>query len=43
MEFYNYFNSRQGEIINLLKELVYLESPSTNKKAADRCSSCCPS
>ncbi len=38
MEFLHYFRSRQGEMINLLKEAVHLESPSTDKKAVDRCS-----
>jgi glutamate carboxypeptidase len=38
MEFHHYFKSRQGEMVNLLKELVSLESPSTEKKAVDKCS-----
>jgi glutamate carboxypeptidase len=38
MEFHHYFKSRQGEIVNLLKELVSLESPSLEKKAVDACS-----
>ncbi|UCE41869.1 MAG: M20 family metallopeptidase [Candidatus Aminicenantes bacterium] len=38
MEFRHYFKSRQGEMVNLLKELVSLESPSTDKKAVDKCS-----
>jgi len=38
MEFHHYFKSRQGEIVNLLKELVSLESPSLEKKAVDTCS-----
>ena len=37
MEFRHYFKSRQGEMVNLLKELVSLESPSTDKKAVDKC------
>jgi glutamate carboxypeptidase len=37
MEFHHYFKSRQGEIVNLLKELVSLESPSFDKKAVDKC------
>ena len=37
MEFHHYFKSRQGEIVNLLKELVSLESPSLDKKAVDKC------
>lgn len=39
MDFYLYFKSRQGEIINLLKNLVSRESPSQDKKAVDACSS----
>jgi len=38
MEFMHYFKSRQGEMMNLLKEMVHLESPSADKKAVDRCS-----
>jgi len=38
MEFHHYFKSRQGEMVNLLKELVSLESPSIEKKAVDKCS-----
>ncbi len=38
MEFRHYFKSRQGEMVNLLKELVSLESPSIEKKAVDKCS-----
>lgn len=38
MEFRHYFKSRQGELVNLLKELVSLESPSSDKKAVDKCS-----
>jgi glutamate carboxypeptidase len=38
MEFMHYFKSRQGEMLNLLKEIVHLESPSLDKKAVDRCS-----
>ena len=38
MEFHHYFKSRQGEMVNLLKELVNLESPSHDKKAVDACS-----
>ncbi len=37
MEFHHYFKSRQGEMVNLLKELVNLESPSSDKKAVDKC------
>jgi len=39
MDFNLYFKSRQGEMINLLKEIVSLESPSGDKKAIDACSS----
>lgn len=39
MDFYHYFKSRQGEMIHLLKDLVNLESPSSDKKAVDACSS----
>jgi len=39
MDFHHYFKSRRGEIIHLLKKLVELESPSTDKKAVDDCSS----
>lgn len=37
MEFHHYFKSRKGEIVNLLKALVNLESPSLDKKAVDKC------
>ena len=37
MEFGHYFKSRQGVMVNTLKELVSLESPSTDKKAVDIC------
>jgi glutamate carboxypeptidase len=39
MDFNQYFRSRQGEMIGLLKELVVRESPSSDKKAVDACSS----
>lgn len=39
MKFSHYYKSRQGEMINLLKELVSLESPSSDKAAVDKCSS----
>ncbi|MBU1473565.1 MAG: M20/M25/M40 family metallo-hydrolase [Acidobacteria bacterium] len=39
MKYAPYFRSRQGELINLLKQLVHLESPSDNKEAVDACSS----
>jgi len=38
MDFKQYFKSRQGEMINLLKELVQLESPTPDKRAVDACS-----
>lgn len=38
MEFRHYFKSRKGEIVNLLKALVHLESPSSDKEAVDKCS-----
>jgi glutamate carboxypeptidase len=38
MEFMHYFKSRQGEMLNLLKAAVHLESPTLDKKAVDRCS-----
>jgi glutamate carboxypeptidase len=38
MNFLHYFKSRQGEMINLLKELVARESPTSDKKAVDACS-----
>lgn len=39
MDFKQYFKSRQGEMINLLKELVQRESPTSDKKAVDACAS----
>jgi glutamate carboxypeptidase len=38
MNFQQYFKSRQGEMIGLLKELVGRESPTLDKKAVDACS-----
>lgn len=38
MDFYHYYKSRKGEMINLLKEIVNRESPSGDKKAVDACS-----
>jgi len=38
MDFQQYFKSRQGEMIGLLKELVGRESPTADKKAVDACS-----
>jgi len=37
MDFNQYFKSRQGEMVNLLKQLVGFESPSSDKKAVDAC------
>lgn len=37
MDFRLYFRSRQGEIVQLLKQLVALESPTQDKKAVDAC------
>jgi glutamate carboxypeptidase len=39
MEFRQYFKSRQGEMVHLLKNIVNRESPSQDKKAVDACSS----
>jgi len=39
MNFFHYYKSRKGEMLNLLKELVHLESPSTDNKAVNKCSS----
>ncbi len=39
MDFNQYFRSRQGEMVNLLKNIVSRESPSQDKKAVDSCSS----
>ncbi len=38
MDFNQYFKSRQGEMVNLLKQVVSHESPSSDKKAVDACS-----
>jgi glutamate carboxypeptidase len=38
MNFNLYFKSRQGEMISFLKELVRIESPTSDKKAVDACS-----
>jgi len=40
MDFNCYFKSRQGEMVSLLKDLVQRESPTSDKKAVDACSSC---
>jgi glutamate carboxypeptidase len=37
MNFFHYYKSRQGEMVNLLKELVRLESPSNDRKAVNKC------
>ncbi len=37
MNFPLYFRSRQGEMVNLLKRMVELESPTSDKKAVDAC------
>ena len=37
MNFQHYFKARRGEMVQLLKKLVDLESPSTDKKAVDAC------
>ena len=37
MNFFHYYKSRQGEMVNLLKELVRLESPSNDIKAVNKC------
>jgi glutamate carboxypeptidase len=38
MDFIEYFNSRQKEMLRLLEKMVIQESPSTDKKAVDKCS-----
>ena len=38
MDFSRYFKSRQGEMINLLKKVVGMESPTSDKPAVDACS-----
>jgi glutamate carboxypeptidase len=38
MDFNLYFKSRQGEMVNLLKQIVSRESPTSEKKAVDACS-----
>ncbi|HSA95381.1 MAG TPA: M20 family metallopeptidase [Acidobacteriota bacterium] len=37
MDFRLYFRSRQGEMVHLLKQLVTLEPPTSDKKAVDAC------
>jgi glutamate carboxypeptidase len=37
MNFPLYFRSRKGEMVNLLKRMVELESPTSDKKAVDAC------
>lgn len=39
MNFNYYFKSLQGKMVNLLKEIVNLESPSNDRKAVNACSS----
>ena len=39
MDFYHYYKSRKGKMLNLLKEVVHRESPSGEKKSVDACSS----
>ncbi len=39
MDFRLYFRSRQGELVHQLKQLVVLESPTSDKKAVDACAS----
>lgn len=38
MDFNRYFASRRGELLNTLKQVVALESPTSDKKAVDACS-----
>ncbi len=38
MDFNRYFASRRGELLNTLKKMVALESPTSDKKAVDACS-----
>jgi len=38
MDFNRYFKSRQGEMVNLLKKIVAMESPTSDKPAVDACS-----
>ena len=38
MDWIEYFNSRQEEMLQLLEKIVHQESPSTDKKAVDKCS-----
>ncbi|HEX2694523.1 MAG TPA: M20/M25/M40 family metallo-hydrolase, partial [Acidobacteriota bacterium] len=37
MDFNRYFASRRGELLNTLKKVVALESPTSDKKAVDAC------
>ena len=39
MDFQQYFKSRHGEMLALLRELVRLESPTSDKQAVDACTS----
>ncbi|MDD8019644.1 MAG: M20/M25/M40 family metallo-hydrolase [Acidobacteriota bacterium] len=38
MDYLRYFKSRQGEMVGRLKTLVQLESPTSDKKAVNKCS-----
>ncbi|MGD9345559.1 MAG: M20 family metallopeptidase [Candidatus Aminicenantes bacterium] len=38
MKYKHYFKSRKGEMVNLLKKIASLESPSSDKSAVDKCS-----
>ncbi len=38
MDFRLYFKSRQGEMVQFLKKIVHLESPTSDKAAVDACS-----
>ena len=38
MDFNRYFASRRGELLNTLKKVVALESPTSDKRAVDACS-----
>lgn len=38
MNWIEYLNSRQGEMLQFLEKIVHLESPSSDKQAVDKCS-----
>jgi glutamate carboxypeptidase len=40
MNFQRIFQARQGQMIRLLRTLVHLESPTSDKKAVDACQAC---